>query len=246
MGRRCSFPNCNNKQKTWSAISFHKLPLNEPKRCKLWLRALGIDPNTSKKTLRRRCVLVCSEHFSPDDLIHHEGSTHPTRTAVPFTAHSTEQSAGGNANSTLHDWASMDGSPGQVRSTGSQEGAPVETWTCTATTEKPTLQHIVDEEAILQLMKTCPMCDRKCRCTKYTRGPYFIVYQSCYFCSYQRKWANQPEARNMNIHKSHIPHKRKHRSNDKASLKAKAPSSKLNKMITSESSVSASHDPVET
>lgn len=93
MGRCCSFPNCNNKQKTWSAISFHKLPLNDSKRYKLWLRALQIDPNISKKTLRRRCLMVCSEHFAPEDLIHHEERTCPTSTAVPHSAQTANETA---------------------------------------------------------------------------------------------------------------------------------------------------------
>lgn len=96
MGRRCSFPNCNNKQRTWSAISFHKLPLMDPKRCKLWLRAMDMNPKTSRKTLLRRCMLVCSEHFSPDDLVHHEGCTCLTPTAVPLSA----RAAGGGAHET--------------------------------------------------------------------------------------------------------------------------------------------------
>ncbi|KAM9362546.1 uncharacterized protein ABDE67_007756 [Symphorus nematophorus] len=137
----------------------------------------------------------------------------------------------------------MDRPQGQVRSTGSQVN---ETETCGATMEKPTLQHIVDEEAILQLMKDCPMCNRKCRCTKHTRGPYLIVYQSCYFCHYQRKWASQPEAKDMNIHKTHTPAKRKPKPKNKVSVKAKAQSSELNKTSISESSVSESQDPLET
>ncbi|XP_042341246.1 THAP domain-containing protein 5-like [Plectropomus leopardus] len=242
MGRRCSFPNCNNKQKTWSAVSFHKLPLDEPKRYKLWLRALEINPDTPKKTLRRRCILVCSDHFSPDDLIHHKGCTHPKPTAVPNPVCPADQTAAGSANVSalaLHDTlAAMDRPPDQVRSTDASAEI------CTATVEKPALQHIVDEEAILQLMKNCPMCDRKCRCTKYTRGPYFIVYQSCYFCSYQRKWASQPEARNINIHKA-TP-KKKPRPKDKASGNAKAPASKPSKTSVSESSAPESKEPSET
>lgn len=92
------------------------------------------------------------------------------------------------------------------------------------------LQHIVDKEAILQLMKNCPMCDRKCRCTKHSRGPYFIVYQSCYFCHYQRKWASQPEALNMNINKAHTGPKKKHQPKEKLCVNAKAKSSKLKKL----------------
>ena len=94
---------------------------------------------------------------------------------------------------------------------------------------RPTLQHIVDEEAILQLMKNCPMCNRNCRCTKRTRSPYFIVYQSCYYCNYQRKWANQPEARNMDIRNKKL------KPTNKVSVNAKAQSSQLNNKCISES-----------
>lgn len=235
MGRQCAFPNCRNRQKTWSAVSFHKLPLNEPSRYKLWLRALDIDPNTPKNILRRRCIYVCSDHFSPDDLVHYKSSTHPKPTAIPVNSHTADPTAGGSANMTtspLHDTGAADIQENTPEATGS------------ATREKPALQHIVDEEAILQLIKDCPMCDRRCRCTKFTRGPYFIVYQSCYFCNYQRKWASQPEARDLNIHKAQVTPKRKQQPKDKASGNAKAASSKLVKTRTS--SVSESQDPVKT
>ncbi|XP_035856274.1 uncharacterized protein LOC116043045 isoform X3 [Sander lucioperca] len=126
------------------------------------------------------------------------------------TAPSVQSSENGKLHGT---WAVMDRSPGQVRSTGIQANVPE---TCTATMEKPTLQHIVDEEAILQLMKNCPMCDRNCRCTKRTRSPYFIVYQSCYYCNYQRKWANQPEARNLDFRNKKL------KPTNKVSVNAKA------------------------
>ncbi|XP_068582701.1 uncharacterized protein [Cebidichthys violaceus] len=148
--------------------------------------------------------------------------------------------------SELHDtWAVIDRPPGQVTSTGIQVNVPE---MCTATVEnRPTVQHIVDEEAILQLMKNCPMCDRKCRCTKRTCGPYFIVYQSCYFCNYQRKWANQPEARNMNIQKANTPPKKKLRPKNKVSVKAaKTQLSQLSKASTPDSSVSEPHCLLET
>lgn len=111
---------------------------------------------------------------------------------------------------------------------------------------RQTLQHIVDEEAILQLMKNCPMCNRKCRCSKHTRGPYLIVYQSCYFCHYQRKWASQPEARNMNTHKTRSTSKRKLQPKDKVCAKVEAQSSQLSKKSISEHSVSEADDPLET
>ncbi|XP_056136932.1 uncharacterized protein LOC130113370 [Lampris incognitus] len=65
--------------------------------------------------------------------------------------------------------------------------------------ESSETQHVIDEESILELLKYCPKCNRQCRCTKKTKGVYFIVIQSCYFCEYRRKWANQPEAKDIPI-----------------------------------------------
>ncbi|XP_056136977.1 uncharacterized protein LOC130113409 [Lampris incognitus] len=65
--------------------------------------------------------------------------------------------------------------------------------------ESSETQHVIDEESILELLKYCPKCNRQCRCTKKTKGVYFIVNQSCYFCEYRRKWANQPEAKDIPI-----------------------------------------------
>lgn len=101
-----------------------------------------------------------------------------------------------------NDRASCDHTSSGIKSGGVDRGVQVNQLraeVCTETTDKSAPQYIVDEEAILQLMKTCPLCSKQCRCNKYARGPYFIVYQSCYFCDYRRKWASQPEAINMNI-----------------------------------------------
>uniref|UniRef100_UPI003AAC206B uncharacterized protein isoform X1 n=1 Tax=Centroberyx gerrardi TaxID=166262 RepID=UPI003AAC206B len=112
-------------------------------------------------------------------------------------------------------WTSMGKRLGHFRSKGIQVNLPRRDVSfnvnemCPLNMERPTVQHIIDEKAILQLLEHCPKCNRKCRCTKHTRSPYFIVYQSCYFCEYRRKWANQPEARNIKILKQRGPKKKK-------------------------------------
>ncbi|XP_028444738.1 THAP domain-containing protein 4-like [Perca flavescens] len=191
MVRVCAFPNCGNKMKRYLCLSFHRLPYRNRETLQLWLAALQLDVKTPLRTLREKDYRVCSEHFDEDDFTEKSvKSRYLKANAIPKAKRTA-------AEKLLHGtWAGMDQSPGQVRSTGIQANVPE---TSTATMEKPTLQHIVDEEAILQLMKNCPMCNRNCRCTKRFRSPYFIVYQSCYYCNYQRKWANQPEARNMDI-----------------------------------------------
>lgn len=87
MPHSCAVKTCRNKTKTGSALSFHRLPVREPERLKLWLSALKVDVNTPIEELRN--YIVCSEHFAPEDYsVHgHTGSdrTHRflTPTAVP-------------------------------------------------------------------------------------------------------------------------------------------------------------------
>ncbi|XP_071382062.1 uncharacterized protein [Centroberyx affinis] len=54
-------------------------------------------------------------------------------------------------------------------------------------------QHIVDEECILQLFRTCLECNKQCTVRKRVRGLQLVVYQACYFCHCRCKWTNQPE-----------------------------------------------------
>ncbi|XP_030281752.1 uncharacterized protein LOC115586664 isoform X2 [Sparus aurata] len=245
MVRVCSFPGCFNREKRVRCrvrsssqdvglpVTFHRLPLHDPERLWLWLIALRLDLNPFLKSLR--AVRVCSEHFSPED---YRPKMHGRKTELLLLKPTAVPTA--SLQQAEQDTLERDRPPGQIGDTVSGVVQPGEdslfesTYntpeTSTATTEKVPLQHIVDKEAILQLMKNCPMCDRKCRCTKHSRGPYFIVYQSCYFCHYQRKWASQPEALNMNINKAHTGPKKKHQPKEKLCVNAKAKSSKLKKL----------------
>ncbi|XP_049426085.1 uncharacterized protein LOC125884859 isoform X2 [Epinephelus fuscoguttatus] len=227
----CIVKDCGNKPKTWSRVKFHVVPTNNKDRMKQWLFVLDIDPNTPVEMVRK--MFVCSKHFLPEDYSERMERRSSGMVQTRFLRDTAIPSVGITKRAdVLHDTGAADIQENTPEATGS------------ATREKPALQHIVDEEAILQLIKDCPMCDRRCRCTKFTRGPYFIVYQSCYFCNYQRKWASQPEARDLNIHKAQVTPKRKQQPKDKASGNAKAASSKLVK--TRASSVSESQDPIKT
>ncbi|XP_064818187.1 uncharacterized protein zgc:158320 [Oncorhynchus masou masou] len=94
MPRECAVKMCGNKQKTWSALMFHRLPLSHPDRLKLWLIALNKDANTATDDLRK--LLVCSEHFLPGDYYEKLGQDRHSRmrimksflkdTAVPSVA----------------------------------------------------------------------------------------------------------------------------------------------------------------
>lgn len=63
MPQSCAVKTCRNKAKTGASLSFHRLPVREPQRLKLWLFALNIDINTPEEKLKK--YLVCSEHFVP-------------------------------------------------------------------------------------------------------------------------------------------------------------------------------------
>ncbi|KAM8772223.1 uncharacterized protein AB9X84_008238 isoform 2-T2 [Acanthopagrus schlegelii] len=245
MVRVCSFPGCFNREKRVRCrvrsssqdvglpVTFHRLPLHDPERLWLWLIALRLDLNPFLKSLR--AVRVCSEHFSPED---YRPKMHGRKTELLLLKPTAVPTA--SLQRAEQDNLERDRPPHQIGDTVSDVVLPGEdslsetTYntpeTSTATMEKAPLQHIVDKEAILQLMKNCPMCDRKCRCTKHSRGPYFIVYQSCYFCHYQRKWASQPEALNMNINKAHTGSKGKNQPKEKVCVNAKAKSLQLKKL----------------
>ncbi|XP_078146523.1 uncharacterized protein LOC139930199 isoform X1 [Centroberyx gerrardi] len=144
-------------------------------------------------------------------------------------------------------WTSMGKRLGHFRSKGIQVNLPRRDVSfnvnemCPLNMERPTVQHIIDEKAILQLLEHCPKCNRKCRCTKHTRSPYFIVYQSCYFCEYRRKWANQPEARNIKILKQRGPKKKKLPALNNESVNAEPQPSHLEKICVSKSPDSESN-----
>ncbi|XP_072543325.1 uncharacterized protein [Salminus brasiliensis] len=80
MVRECFVQTCNNKQKTWSATMFHRLPLRDESRLRLWLQALGVDPDTPADRLRGK--VVCEEHFQPCD--YYEKMELATRTMRRF------------------------------------------------------------------------------------------------------------------------------------------------------------------
>ncbi|GLD69616.1 zinc finger protein 568-like protein [Lates japonicus] len=65
MPHSCAVKTCQNKARTGTCLSFHRLPVREPERLNLWLFALNIDINTPQEELRK--YIVCSEHFFPED-----------------------------------------------------------------------------------------------------------------------------------------------------------------------------------
>ncbi|XP_031145413.1 uncharacterized protein LOC116043045 isoform X11 [Sander lucioperca] len=219
MVRVCAFPNCGNKMKKYLCLSFHRLPYRNRETLKLWLFALQLDVQTPLRTLRERDYRVCSEHFDEDDF------TEKSVKARYLKANAIPKAKRPAADKLECPAAWHLGSNGPVTWPGQKyrhSSKCPRNMHCNhgelsfLPQNRPTLQHIVDEEAILQLMKNCPMCDRNCRCTKRTRSPYFIVYQSCYYCNYQRKWANQPEARNLDFRNKKL------KPTNKVSVNAKA------------------------
>ncbi|KAM9335727.1 uncharacterized protein ABDE67_020731 [Symphorus nematophorus] len=263
--------NYRRKREEGITVSHHRLPTDGDRCREWLraIRNSKYDENTPVSAVGS--LRVCSLHFTAEDYVRDMqaemmGGTSKKvlkTSAVPCLLGGRSQTAGSAAVSScgaetrpaaaaaasdsspgvLHPqpqdtWTVMDGSAAQVTKTDVQVDAPE---TFAVTMEKPARHYVVDEEAILQLMKNCPMCDRKCRCSKRTHGPYLVVYQSCYFCHYQRKWASQPEARNMNT--AHTAPRRKPKPKNKASANAKAPS-QVNK--TNVTGSSESHEPSET
>ncbi|XP_038136104.1 THAP domain-containing protein 1 B-like isoform X1 [Cyprinodon tularosa] len=86
MVRVCSYPGCFNQMKRkcgiTHSVTFHKLPLRDPERLKLWLIALRKDLRTANVDSLR----VCSEHFSADDFRTCKGRALLKSTAVPMVS----------------------------------------------------------------------------------------------------------------------------------------------------------------
>lgn len=60
----CCAYNCTNRQTTSKMLSFHRVPLNNPKLLKQWKLAIRRKDWEPTKT-----SLICSEHFTDDDYV---------------------------------------------------------------------------------------------------------------------------------------------------------------------------------
>lgn len=60
----CIVKGCDNKEKVYSAVMFHRIPTHHIQR-RAWLAALNKNPKTPLMTLKKWCV--CSEHFTLED-----------------------------------------------------------------------------------------------------------------------------------------------------------------------------------
>ncbi|KAK2891298.1 hypothetical protein Q8A67_013941 [Cirrhinus molitorella] len=101
MVRMCAFPGCSNRQKAVrlrprplspeERLTFHRFPLNDPERLKLWLLAVHRDASLPIQSLE--VLRLCSQHFSRDDFKSDEGNArrYLKSTAVPVLFLKTEE-----------------------------------------------------------------------------------------------------------------------------------------------------------
>ncbi|KAF4104662.1 peroxynitrite isomerase THAP4-like isoform X2 [Onychostoma macrolepis] len=101
MVRICAFPGCFNRQKAVrlrprplspeERLTFHRFPLNDPQRLKLWLLAVHRDTSLPVQSLE--VLRLCSQHFSRDDFRSDEGNVrrYLKSTAVPMWLFKTEE-----------------------------------------------------------------------------------------------------------------------------------------------------------
>uniref|UniRef100_A0A672MJB5 THAP-type domain-containing protein n=1 Tax=Sinocyclocheilus grahami TaxID=75366 RepID=A0A672MJB5_SINGR len=100
MVRMCAFPGCFNRQKAVrlrprplspeERLTFHRFPLNDPQRLRLWLLAVRRDTGLPVQSLD--VLRLCSQHFSRDDFRSDKGSVrrYLKSTAVPVWFFKTE------------------------------------------------------------------------------------------------------------------------------------------------------------
>uniref|UniRef100_A0A8C6WZ41 THAP domain-containing protein 1 n=1 Tax=Neogobius melanostomus TaxID=47308 RepID=A0A8C6WZ41_9GOBI len=60
----CVVHGCDNKEKKYSVVMFHRFQTHH-KRRKVWLAALNMDPTTPVEVLKK--WRICSEHFTEED-----------------------------------------------------------------------------------------------------------------------------------------------------------------------------------
>ncbi|XP_051729200.1 zinc finger MYM-type protein 4-like isoform X5 [Ctenopharyngodon idella] len=91
MVRSCMYPGCLNLMKPkrffpqGKIVTFHRFPVHNPERLKLWLLALHLDINTPEHSLTLK--RVCSDHFFDDDFHNSEEGKRRflKASAVPMT-----------------------------------------------------------------------------------------------------------------------------------------------------------------
>ncbi|XP_016310910.1 THAP domain-containing protein 4-like isoform X4 [Sinocyclocheilus anshuiensis] len=101
MVRMCAFPGCFNRQKAVrlrprplspeERLTFHRFPLNDPQRLRLWLLAVQRDTGLPVQSLD--VLRLCSLHFSRDDFRSDKGNVrrYLKSTAVPVWFLKTEE-----------------------------------------------------------------------------------------------------------------------------------------------------------
>uniref|UniRef100_A0A673MLX5 THAP-type domain-containing protein n=1 Tax=Sinocyclocheilus rhinocerous TaxID=307959 RepID=A0A673MLX5_9TELE len=101
MVRMCAFPGCFNRQKAVrlrprplspeERLTFHRFPLNDPQRLRLWLLAVHRDTSLPVQSLE--VLRLCSQHFSRDDFRSDKGNVrrYLKSTAVPVWFLKTEK-----------------------------------------------------------------------------------------------------------------------------------------------------------
>lgn len=62
----CIAKGCENKQRTYTNVMFHRIPSNVVRRNQ-WLAALDISTSTPQDKINQ--YRVCEEHFSPEDYV---------------------------------------------------------------------------------------------------------------------------------------------------------------------------------
>ncbi|XP_053485778.1 zinc finger protein 660-like [Ictalurus furcatus] len=92
---KCAFPGCQNLEKSARVrksafpsppderLTFHRFPVNDPERLKLWLLSVHQDITLPLHCVRQ--MRLCSQHFTPDDFRADEGKIrrYLKKTAVP-------------------------------------------------------------------------------------------------------------------------------------------------------------------
>ncbi|XP_062409085.1 zinc finger protein 660-like isoform X2 [Sardina pilchardus] len=208
----CIVKGCDNKQKTYSAVMFHRFPTHH-KRRKTWLAALNMDPTTPVVILKN--VRVCSEHFTQEDYT--STGLRLKDAATPTILKSRTQQSGSSPNS--GEWSDVQQNLPEVQNASPQKTSTVEE---PATDFRLPLQQcddlvngmdflsplepqksgvrsglmedvVVKVACLLELFQNCFGCySDACSVSTQRKGLAFHVIQQCWSCGNTRNWASHP------------------------------------------------------
>uniref|UniRef100_A0A8C6T677 THAP domain-containing protein 1 n=1 Tax=Neogobius melanostomus TaxID=47308 RepID=A0A8C6T677_9GOBI len=198
----CIVPGCDNKQKVYSVVMFHRFPTH-PKRRKKWFDALKMDPTNLEGLKNWR---VCPEHFTEEDYtssgLRLKNSATPTiLRSHPIGATAMDMSATSVFDVSMTSETALD--PADISFVPDSSTSTSTTGSSSSLSGQPRgfkeRKWIVNESKLLELFLICPkcgsaMCDLNQTITQF--GSRIYINWQCNN-GHMGQWESCPNVRGM-------------------------------------------------